>query len=323
MFKAAGFKIERGRHWTDSLPDGTRKAREIDVIAYDYPDEEFHGPIIRLVIECKHGKTPWVVLAGDAWHEGSVLDWVMLERNAHETLAQGLKRALPTFHLQAPTAFGVIDMGKSGARDDAYEAMTQAMRAAWQLATSKNIDIGMTFPVVVTDGPLVRLQYDTEGNEVIEPTRYERVRWSGAVLDGITVAGDDPALIDVVQYDALPEYVERSRDSTQALREIMLRGANELAGTATTDLWDESLRKVREAKPSNYTDESWEYLITLLLERSRRQALRALWERIYPPRVDLAEGPGEELTWGNAVLLSKLEKEIEALSYGPPGDPPR
>jgi hypothetical protein len=229
VFKAAGFRIERGRHWTDSLPDGSRKAREIDVIACDYPDEVDTAPIIRLVIECKHGKHPWIALAGDAGLSGSATDWLMVEPGSSDAFLEGLKHNMPPFHLQAPTAFGVVDMGKTTTRDDAYEAMTQAIRAAWKLANGSNPEVGLTFPIVVTDGPLVRLTYDTDGEELVEPTSFERVLWSGAVLDGIPDAGDDPAMIDVVQFGYLQEYAARSRQSTKALQEIMVQGAVRLA----------------------------------------------------------------------------------------------
>jgi hypothetical protein len=62
-FRLAGFEVYQSALYTDRE---TGKSRELDVTAHYYQHLDFHNSIeIKLIIECKHAKTPWILFAGE------------------------------------------------------------------------------------------------------------------------------------------------------------------------------------------------------------------------------------------------------------------
>jgi hypothetical protein len=227
--RSVGYHIEQGRHWIDEDPEtGASKAREIDVVATETsdanPPSDDNGQwFIRIVVECKHARFPWMVLMADPATPAPAIPGALLG-NFDPSTAIWPKHQMPWhFRISGPFGFNVVEMREADdrpgrdARNAAYDAIVAATRGAWRLLRERTL---LVLPVVVTDSPLLSLSYDEDGVEKVERRPMVRVVWSGSPLhrlsgpSGRPILRSNPVLVDVVQSDSFAKYALMWRRST-------------------------------------------------------------------------------------------------------------
>jgi hypothetical protein len=69
----------------------------------------------------------------------------------------------------------------------------------------------IVFPVIVVGGSLVELGYEDNGDRVLRSIPHQRILWNGST------SREGSVLLDVVQRDYLPTWVEWTRQATQEI----------------------------------------------------------------------------------------------------------
>jgi hypothetical protein len=227
--RAAGFRVEQGRYWLDVDPEtDSYKPREIDVLATDAPDdwpgEPSDGATAQIVVECKSGAGPWIVLTDD--REGQPLpDAFVAARHFFAEMAKDRRRRVLPQLFRPAARYGHSVVEKRTPRektspdaDTAYQAIMAAARAAWKVRVTGWADLVLA--VVVTDSPMLRLSYGSDGSEQLEVTEWERVIWFGAALEGPWGIRQEPILVDVLHRRAVPAFVRKCKLATAAVRRL-------------------------------------------------------------------------------------------------------
>lgn len=224
-FKGLGFDVLQGQHFPDE-ENGAPKVREIDVVADMASGQQ---GLVRLVVEAKYSRQPWLVLTTE--RDRPVSSQAIAEATRSSDLArrallawtnQQPKEQLP-WHLYGIGSYGfnlvevALSLPRAADRQrirgaDPYAALNVVVKAAKAglESAAARFPLVVAFPVVVLDGPLYRLAYDEEGQEDLSPTEWERLVWSGA-LDG------SPSIIDVVRRSYLERYAGRAERSARHL----------------------------------------------------------------------------------------------------------
>lgn len=195
-----GFQTFQGVHYVTARAD-LPKAREVDIVANVGVDQE--GLVymqdlvtVRLVVECKVLKTPWVVLTRPTRSMPNLIHGAIGTRKAREGLLSVIESGgtLPDL-LVTPerSGFSIVEAripsaserrGEERKRaderiDGAYAALAQVVSAAHGLAGELKEGWSLYWPLIVVRGPLFHLGYDDDGEEILESVEWQRVMWMG------------------------------------------------------------------------------------------------------------------------------------------------
>ncbi|MDQ3690680.1 MAG: hypothetical protein M3406_11740 [Chloroflexota bacterium] len=217
ILRSAGFRVEQGRHWMDVDPITEEQVpRELDVLATSAADgwPQTRSSAVQLVVECKHGIGPWIILGGSP--TPPIADLLLGASELAKWV--GTRRALPgLLGSMRPIAFGVAEKKAKGAPEAAYEAVMEATRAAYRMWLTDYAD--WVVPVVVVDGPLLALTYADDGQESLREVRRGRIAWSGAALRGWQGATRrEPVLVEIVHRSALSEFARQAWQTATTVR---------------------------------------------------------------------------------------------------------
>lgn len=227
ILRSAGFRVEQGRHWMDTDPFSDEPVpREIDVLATAAPDDwpaKRGAAAVQLVVECKHGTGPWIVMAGSRG-AATMGELLIGERGLRKWADE--RRTLPgLLGSRRPIGFGVTEKRHPDAAPAAYEAVMEATRAAYKV---RSTDWPLwVLPVVVVDGALLALSYDGEGHESLREVERARLSWSGAALRssggmlGGSVMRQEPVLVEIVQRSALERFAVQAWRTAEAVRAMV------------------------------------------------------------------------------------------------------
>lgn len=217
VFEASGFWVTLGEFYDD--PE-SGKRRELDVVAgITKIDKAAKIEIVlRFLIQCKVSKNkPWVTFKSDNQHGLALRTEKSGTDKTSNNLADQLFRIdqLPQpgfFRGWAVTGYGIktalIDDGKSGDKDVAYQAVTSACSAYYGWVEPPRGLLGtnpdylcakLTFPLVVVEGALFSASL-VEHEVMTKQIDMTRLHWKGAASRGGTV-------LDIVAATALPAYV--------------------------------------------------------------------------------------------------------------------
>lgn len=188
----AGLYPALGRVYRDPA---TGKLRDIDVVG------EFARPkaAIRLLaaFECKAGRTgAWIVRQGESYGDYKQPVPLLTDR-AGTFVAKNVEVFTSAFPVSDPIGFSLMVAGKGSA---AYEALQQAVGSALGMV---RLGGGSTlvYPVLVVSAPLFTLTYQDDKPDPRE-ANWARILFSPEQLDS-------PTLVDVVQRDALDDYLSK------------------------------------------------------------------------------------------------------------------
>lgn len=185
------------------LVDGgdTAKAREVDVVAR-YPSEE-DDHFVGLVVECKTGEKPWLVLTVDAGATARVQSDALIHANVKDELRVP---ACTGWTVPARRGFGLVQaLRKLNEADTAYQALAGVVSAARGVAADRGADEvspALLVPVVVVSGALYQLGYGEDGTELLEPVEWTRIMWHRADRS------PQPTLVDIVRQRHLDPYLQ-------------------------------------------------------------------------------------------------------------------
>lgn len=213
-FRNAGFDVVQSNHFVDQE---TGKDREADVIAID---ADRYG-IVRaaVVIECKSSKTPWVVLtAGDnetgynRLHAFGILSYEA-QSAVIRRLAGNIDERLRWFK-KGPRVGYSLRQALSG-QDSAYGASIAVVKAAhsWTFTgfDSDATRIAFSFPVIVTDAPIVRCSLDAGGR--IELAEIDE----GEILFHTRLRNFIGTSIRIVNVSRVPAFAREAREVIKEL----------------------------------------------------------------------------------------------------------
>lgn len=189
--RVAGFEVSQGRGYASVGEDAT-KIREIDVFATISTDPDVHASV---VAECKHTEKPWVVLTNE---RTLTVDESLSATVGHEMARERLRSWWQVVDGDAPEGDGIpalfeppdlhgfavvtADLGATSAakdndRNQARDAMAQAVGAAHGIVAARQFAWTLAWPVVVIDGPLIQVGWDDLGNEWSSEVERARVLW--------------------------------------------------------------------------------------------------------------------------------------------------
>jgi len=170
-FRSAGFEVRQSSYYLD--PE-SGKGREIDVVATD-PDTL--GLVqIHVVIECKSGKTPWILLTSEDALSGynRLFALGVLSQDALASLADRAGELMNSFPwLRKSNRNGyALRRAFGGDSDVAYSAAMGVAKACGHLVrppdTEWRAPFILAFPVIVVDTPLIECTLESNGHLRLE-----------------------------------------------------------------------------------------------------------------------------------------------------------
>lgn len=227
-----GWQVDAGRFY---VPQVGGAAREVDAVArtgfmYDRTPNR-----VRLVVECKHASSPWVILTRDRSVEVlDIIRWMIATSDARRILldraSEAIRRnaglrgtGIPDFLSQTPQTHGsaIAVMPRRGnnlERQSGHEALTQLIDAARGIvAEAEGVDsLAVSWPVLVIRGSLYQARLTDRGDLSAEPIEWQRVVWGG-------VTGQ-PAVFDVVRESYLATYGKSALDGLASLESALNAG---------------------------------------------------------------------------------------------------
>jgi hypothetical protein len=237
-----------------------------------------------LVVECKFGKRPWVVLSSTsaqypaAWSALSTvatdLGEALLYCAAYDTALAGLA----LFQYKDLVGQWAIEaaIGKEGnPKDTAYQGLMQVCSATRGLRDRSNETISVKdglpvfahlfFPVIVLEGDLFVAHQPEGPAATMSVTQVEqaRLRWSG--LDAAGAMN-----VDIVTKQALPEYAKSRRSELAKLADVLV------------EQW---YRKLVEARAKNsyaalgLTEDNWRGSMPRVLSKLRQDEAKKIPQR--------------------------------------------
>jgi hypothetical protein len=203
--RAEGFQADQGMCY-ETEDEGVTKLREIDIVAR--LERTWPGVSVALVAECKHVTAPaWVILTSTSPTVASIR-WTSLVATpdakqvigrAVESIGRNYKHPL-TELLAVPDRYGVGVKQAAAGKDAPYEAINQAISAAFHLVRQHGADSAVSWPIVVADGPLYQLGFNQDGTQLLERVQWKRVLWRGLSLE--------PVSLDIVGRADLADYAK-------------------------------------------------------------------------------------------------------------------
>ena len=222
-----GLKVEQGRHWQDVDPrTGRRTGRELDVVATLAGD----NAVVRVVVECKHLVDPWVIFE----HEDGALATSWDETIELWMASPPIRQIFGVWYsggpleiLKPPSGFKILDtrfdQKAEPEKTSAFDAAMQLARGAWALHQSTpRGKSALTLPVLVLEGDLFTVSYDSHGKERIDQVTQRRVTWSAAVLEGPKDSIRTwPIIITVVTASALEGFVNELGPAVREMHGVL------------------------------------------------------------------------------------------------------
>lgn len=217
--RSAGFVPRHGRTYEAASQSGEIVYREIDVLA-ELIDSRLAMPA-QVVVECKHAKAPWVVIAGDLDPDPAVAPIQARQaRRPSDPVAAAIRR---TLGIEPPLAFAVVELRPAALKPNQVDAAFDAVRQVLSAATGATRLVAkkastLLHPIVVLDGHLWRYQ---DGKELERVDRARFVWWGEP-------AGPVARVVDVVTRDGFgPDYLLELRNelvaTTHAIRAVPVR----------------------------------------------------------------------------------------------------
>lgn len=214
-FRSAGFEVRQSSFYVDAE---SGKGREIDVVATD-PDTL--GLVqIHVVIECKSGKTPWVLLTSEDALSGynRLLSLGVLSEDARSSIANRageLMDSLPWFNKSSRNGYALRKV-LGGDSDVGYAAAMSVAKACQYIVRRPDAEwtapFILTFPVIVVDTPLFECILDPDGH-----LRLEQIP-QGEFLFIAKLPHDFGACIRVVTQDHIPAFAQEARTAASKFR---------------------------------------------------------------------------------------------------------
>jgi len=207
------------------LKSSEGKSREIDVTAW--AENQKDGISVRVLCECKYSAKPWLLLGSDLkanfqrdWHSlphSSPIN--ALWKHIHENKAH----LAPVWHFSSNANFAhsVIEgLKKDDNRDFAFNALQKIAHAAWDWVESEDVDFSYAYrvaiPCIIVDAPLMWVVFDGySGQFKVEEIPYGRILWNGC---------RSGTLIDVVQINALGDYVATVKNAFSVIENVLWYG---------------------------------------------------------------------------------------------------
>lgn len=216
QLRRSGFTPRHGRTYESTGPTGEAISREIDVLA-QLGDTRAAFPV-QVVVECKHGRAPWVVIAGERDPAPIVLPIVSHPTARSRSPLSGAMRA--SLGIVPPLAFGLTEVksAKGGTRadaggshlDQAFAAIRQVLSAATGTAQilERFGEMTLLYPVIVVEGSLWLYR---DGSELEQVDKVRLVWWGSPT-------GPSGTAVDVVTRDGFTtDYTLGLRDELVAL----------------------------------------------------------------------------------------------------------
>jgi hypothetical protein len=220
-FQREGFVVEQGRQYVDVK---TSELRDMDVLAthrgptHFFPDPGWRE--LKLIIECKRSKTPWVLFVGDERFSRSQphFDSLDIIELAGAKLSDARSADdMPVISYVGNVAYRVSN---AGAKDTTtFDTIRQVNSAVVGLrndfVTPEQYDgsaaVVVLVPVVVTDAPLVECRLTATGGLDLQVAEmgllYTRLR-----------AEERLQSVWIVNSAALPAFAESARRSAENMR---------------------------------------------------------------------------------------------------------
>ncbi|MEV4151790.1 hypothetical protein AB0J48_02190 [Nocardia salmonicida] len=239
--RSAGMSADLGTYYTDIE---TGRSRETDVLAIAKSTRAASLGIVQvcLVIECKSGGKPWVLLSGNVEHELSPQvrgmsrlaapegDWLM------KRTGMGLvttDNSFPLLSGYGPIGhslvrpFGGDDSNGNREKDAAFAAMMSTAKAAIGVCHSLREQMkligapsnAVVLPVLLVDAPLILFELDSSGEEKLSEIDRGTVVWHYDFGPQ-----QRSSIITVVTPAVLPALAEDARSTAKLLRQQLFPG---------------------------------------------------------------------------------------------------
>ncbi len=166
-FRAHGLRVRQSQHYLDAE---SQKSREIDLVCE--VEDDYGLSSMRLVVECKSGKKPWVVFSSPHTLAGynRLFAFGILSRDLRRVLSDSvvtLPKTLRWFNKEGRIGYSVAQAFTEGC-DTPFAALMSVMKASvWQHAQKAGAQPRYlaTFPAIVIDAPLFECFLDDQGKQ--------------------------------------------------------------------------------------------------------------------------------------------------------------